>query len=173
MLATAQIYMTVDKNGTTHYSDTPSPNATKIEVLPSTNVLQSNTPTTTQVEKLAPVVQAAAKQPYTLFTIVTPKDQETIQNQPTITVQVRLDPTLQKGDRILLFLDNQPQGTPQEALQFTLVHIDRGIHQLRAALTDVNGNILKETPTVTIFVHYASVGGQASNAVPTNPKKAS
>lgn len=152
----AEIYKTVDKYGNVSYSDIPSANAQQIELSPVTTV-SPPTATNATTSSAVVVVNKSVRKPYTSFVMLSPKDQETIQNQPTITVQTQTDPSLQKGDKIGLLLDGKMQGTPQEGTQFTLVHIDRGAHQLRAVLVDNTGAVIKETPTITIFVHYASV----------------
>lgn len=155
----AEIYQTIDRDGVSSYSDIPSPNAKQIDVTP-TNVVpaaqpktSTTTSTTVEVDPNAP----AARKPYTLFTFLAPKNEETIQNQPSFTVQVQSQPALQPGDKIGLFLDGNLQGVPQDGTQFTLVHIDRGTHQLRAVIVDKTGAVLKETPSITIYVRYASV----------------
>lgn len=161
----AEIYMTVDKEGVPTYSDTPTKGAKEVGVLPENNILPSQPPDISSKEML-PINNDKSQSTvnnfpqanivYSNFQIVSPKDRETIQNQPTLMVQVKVEPDLIKGDKIVLLLDNKETGLPQEGMKFNVVNIDRGIHQLQAKLLGKNGEVLKETNTITIFVHRAS-----------------
>lgn len=158
--------MTVDQNGVATYSDTPKPGAIKVVVVPENNVLPDegktsikeipiNTGKSPDQNNIKEIINI--KPAYSNFQIVSPKDQETIQNQPILNVEVKVEPELIKGDKMVLLLDNQEQGVPQEDTKFNIINIDRGRHQLRAKLLGRNGEVLKETNTITIFVHRASV----------------
>lgn len=164
----AAIYMQLDKNGNTVYSDTPlNANAKKID-LPKTEDNQ------THQDQVAPASAASLNEEtenpanqiptlkssphvYTTFLMESPKDQETFQNQPVIPVEIKIDPLLQAGDKIQLYLDGKPMGSPVPTTHLQLMQIDRGSHQLSAVLIDNNQQKIKDTGTITIFVHQASV----------------
>lgn len=154
----AAIYLQKDKDGNTIYSDTPLTNNLKQVNIPATDRVpaqqlppQQNTPPT--------LPEKITNKPYTTFLITSPRDQETIQNQPVISVSVKLEPELQQGDKIQLYLDGKAFGEATESTQFTLDHIDRGIHQIYTAIVDSSQKIVKKSAGITIFVHYASVNG--------------
>ncbi len=156
LVCLAAIYFQKDANGNIIYSDTPlTDNAQSINI-PSTK--HSSTP---PVSPPIPSDTAAKKdignKAYTTFFIVSPTDQETIQNQPVITVSINIDPKLQSGDKIQLYVDGKAWGGAEANTQFTLDHIDRGIHQLYAVLLNQNGITIKQSNNVTLYVHYASV----------------
>jgi hypothetical protein len=92
-----------------------------------------------------------------LLEIASPKNQETLQNQqPTIPVIVNVEPSLQNNDKIQIFVDGQPWGPALKSTTFDLPKIDRGTHQIYAVILSDNNEVLKQTTSITIFVHYAS-----------------
>lgn len=152
----ATVYMSIDKNGNVSYSDTPSRNA---------NVV--NAPETSRFQpKPLPSPDASVqttepnKNNYTAFAISDPIDQQTFQNQRDIPVSFVVTPNLQATDKIQLYLDNKPYGPAKTATNFLLLQLDRGSHQIYAELLDSNQTVLLKTNSITIFVHYAAVGGQ-------------
>lgn len=168
----AAIYMYKDRRGNTVYSDTPNAKSEVVNLPDATPAASSTTTTTTTTttqaksdqsnvapEVLNPpiIVQTGeVRKDYTTFMIVNPKDQETIQNQPIISVSIDLKPELQKGDRVQVLLDSKPFGEPVASTDLQLSLVDRGTHQLSAVIIDTNGTIVKQTPSITIYVHRAS-----------------
>lgn len=159
----AQVYLQFDKNGNPVYSDIPL-SSTARKILPKNKEIPTQTIETIEIkppkptnENLTPVISGVQKLPYKEFLIQSPKDQETIQNQPIIPVIFTVEPELQLGDKIQLFFDGKPWGQPEATTQFQLVNVDRGIHQLSADLLDKQQKILNQTPNITIYVHHASV----------------
>jgi len=160
----ADIYMQTDKNGNITYSDVPLSNSQKI-ILPDINSSNSNlqtVPDTTPVDTLekntVPVtVETAVEQPYTEFAILSPKDQETIQNQPTISVKIALKPALRPGDTIQLLLDGKMTGPQMASTSLGLTLLERGTHQLSAIVLNANQQVLQQTNPITIYVQRANV----------------
>ena len=156
----ADVYTEVDENGATVYSDKPmSDNAKR---LTKTEINQSST-----VESVAPTPETTTstviveknvevKKQYTTFTMLSPIDQESIQNQATINISMKVEPTLQTGDTIQIFLDGKAWGAPLPSTNFQFAQPDRGTHTLSAKLMDSNLNVLNETRPITIFVHRVS-----------------
>jgi hypothetical protein len=167
IICSAEIYMHTDKNGSVIYSDTPTKDA-QIITLSNTSSPPplASTPTTTNTnlttEKSTIPDQVSPRLPYEKFLIDSPLDQQTINNQTSIPVVLLLKPDLQKGDTIQLYLDGTPQQSPASKTNFELSNIERGTHQLSAVLLDENKNTLKQTQTVTIFIHYAHNGASTS-----------
>lgn len=148
--AVAAVY-SHEENGQTIYSDTPlSANASAVNV-PTVNdspVLQ----TTDSVK-----VKQSVSSEYKNFSISSPSNGETIQNQPTITVSTAIDPKLQKGNKVQFYLDSKPVGPASEQTSITLNHIDRGQHTVSAAIVSEQNSILKQTESITIYVHYGKI----------------
>jgi hypothetical protein len=167
IICSAEIYMTTDKNGNILYSDAPAKGAEKIilpdAALPTPATIAPTIPTMNTAEKTPKTPSETSQNvPYTKFIIGVPTDKETITNQPTIPVVFLIDPDLQKGDTIQLYLDGTPIKSPEAKTSFELTNIERGTHQLSAALLDSNSNTIKETQTITIYIHYAHLGTPAN-----------
>ncbi len=103
----------------------------------------------------APLTQ---NKPYSTFQLKYPGPEETIQNQPTITVEFIINPPLQPGDTIQLYLDGKPYGQASTNMQPTLSLLDRGTHSLSAAILDVNHRVVKQANANTIYIHQNRVG---------------
>jgi len=166
LICSADIYTRIDKNGNISYSDTPlgthsvKIKAPEVSTVPSTSTQQDqqqdNSLQSSQLSNHSAPIHS--KKPYTTFTISSPAEQETLQNQPMIVVKVVVAPPLQEGDTIQLFLDGTPWGDARATTQFELTAPNRGTHQLSAKILDSNMQILKVSNSNTIYVHQAHVG---------------
>jgi hypothetical protein len=156
----ASVYTQTDSDGSAVYSDVPlSTKSEQIDVPEATEMQVITTESTTPPEQ---AIQSTSKKPYTIFEISSPLDKETIQNQPIITIKIKIEPQLQKGDKVQVYLDGIPQGLPAARAYFDLNLIERGEHQVSATLFDENNKSLKQAGPITIYVHRASVN-QPSN----------
>lgn len=165
-----QIFMTTNSDGTTVYSDTPSDASSKVVTTSDANIVSM--PATTPINS-ANATQAGpnsnptssanplaqTKVPYTIFTISSPSNGETLQNQPVIYVSISVKPTLQQGDYVQVYLDGQPWGQAQATTSFQFTAPDRGTHVISAKLFDKNGSVLMSSAGNTIYVHQAALGG--------------
>lgn len=180
----AEVFQQTDSNGSVIFSDTPlNPDAKKITV---TSQYRTNNPERTKNSNpgrtnnsFAPsttrVPQALTQQPsaantfllpsaapptnkeHTIFMINSPKDQDTLYNQPIITIDIKIEPKLEEGEKIQLLFDGAPKGPPVASTQIALENVDRGTHQIAAALLDKNNQVIKQTDTITIYVHHTSI----------------
>ena len=153
----AQVYEQQDQQGNTTYSDLPL-QASK-EVSAQSSSTNTSTITSTNTTSSLPIKKLTVENKnhlYNTFSITTPKNQETIQNQPLIPVKLKLDPKLQEGDRIQLMLDGKPWGNPEANNEINMSLVDRGTHQLSAVIFDKNQTVIKQSETITIYVHHAS-----------------
>jgi len=157
-LSIAAIYMEKDRNGNIIYSDIPQPNASTIQPGKGNTV---STPATSSAPQAQPLMQPQPKQhtaqSYQTVRILSPKDQETIQNQPVINVALKTEPELLPDDKIQIYVDGKPWGKPASKTEFQIVQLERGTHQLGAKIIDKNAKVLNTFKTITIFVHRASV----------------
>lgn len=159
------IYMTVN-NGNTTYSDTPSKSSTPIEVTP-TNVTRANQPpsqtdNTKQGSSEETPAGPQSRKEYVTFQITSPGQDETIQNQPVIPVEFKIDPALQTGDKIQLYLDGKPYGEAMPSVHMQYSLLDRGKHDISAAIIDVNLQVIKKSNVNTIYVHQQHLGGDSA-----------
>lgn len=157
------IYKTVDEKGVVTYSDQPDATAEAV-VLEKENVSKRPVAPNLKAGNGAATDAAEQRQEYTDFSISSPKDQDTFQNATEIPVSVSLSPALQKGDTIEFYFDGTPVNKASTETSITIPKvfndkelITRGSHTLSASIIDANGEKIKTTASITVFVHYASV----------------
>jgi len=170
--------MQQDVAGNLTYSDTPLEHGQVVNVSEGSDSASSvqsspelNNSEPTSLDATPPAVEEATS--YTAFTITSPKDQENIQNQPTLPVDIKLDPKLRKGDKIQLMLDDKPIGDAAESTHITLGQLERGTHQLSAVIINTSQQVLQQTNPITIYVNRVNVNfkpGQSQSSGSTPPQ---
>jgi hypothetical protein len=157
-----QVYMQTDQNGNVTYSDMPADNARPVN-LPQVSTAPApqpkQAPAAAPAPTTTPVPVPVGNKPYTEFDLVSPVDQETIQNQPSIPVEVKVEPELQPGDKVQIMLDGAPWGPPAPSIHFVFNAPERGTHTMSAELINGSQQVIKETNTVTVYIHQAHNGG--------------
>lgn len=171
----AAVYVNKSPNGGIEYSDTPTANASKMDIPAVNSISTTSTPitdtvttptdaSTTQVtaseatnNRLPDTAAISKNVPYKLFEIESPKDQETIQNQNVLAVVLKVDPPIQSGDNIQVYLDGKPVGVASASVYHELGVVDRGTHTMYAEIINNQKEAVKRTSTITIFVHRNSV----------------
>jgi hypothetical protein len=151
----ADVYKTVTPDGEVIYSDVKTQGAKQFNV-PKTQVY---TPPPLPVRVNQPVVPKE-KALYSSFAIDSPVNEETIRdNLGNIPLLLTLEPGLiaKDGHRIQYFLDGKPHGRPTVDTEKTFTNVDRGEHQVSAAVVDNSGTPIINTPPVTVFVQQASL----------------
>jgi hypothetical protein len=151
----AAIYMQTDKSGNTTYTDTPSENSRPVSVSDQNMISAPDTTPAAPAQQM-PISNEATKIPYQSFAITSPADQETIQNQPSFSVKFDIQPELQNGDSIQLFIDGSPWGSPVKKPEILVTQLERGTHKLNANLLDANQSIQRKSQTITVYIHRAS-----------------
>jgi hypothetical protein len=154
-LAGQTVWKWVDADGVTHYADRPVPGATRIE-LSTGSAVGNSTPSYSSGTTTNNPVDAGP--PYRNFEIWKPANDESIVNTGgQVTVNVRIEPNVQPGHTLSLYLDGRlVQGYPGDATSFELSNVPRGTHSLVAVVTDQSGSRLQETSTVSFHVHQES-----------------
>ncbi|MBC7984820.1 MAG: DUF4124 domain-containing protein [Candidatus Obscuribacterales bacterium] len=146
-----------DKNGVTHYSDQPGPNAVRVDL---------------QVQTYQPEVNASAEPPrrdsqpaatYTSLTITAPANDETIQGTGgQVSVQLQVDPGLQSGHVLQVSFDGKNiSGEGSTSLSYTLPEVERGSHTIQASVVAANGSTLISSNAVTFHVRAPSINRPA------------
>jgi Domain of unknown function (DUF4124) len=166
--AVADIYQSVDKNGVVTFSDQPNASSKSV-TLPAANIVTQ--PVTAKTKNTNATTNAVEeKKPYAAFTIASPKDQDSIFNTTDITLTVQVDPALQPDDKIQFYYDGNPVDEPSTKTSITIPKVRdgkemlvRGSHTIYATIINKDGEVLSTTPTITIFLHYASVNSPASS----------
>ena len=150
----AQIYRTVDEDGNVSYSDTPAVSGTseQVEIRPTN---------TAPPPDIAPRRQPAVEEPAAIEyqpTITVPDNETTIPMGPgNFSVSAAVEPPLEPGATLQLYIDGQPEGVPQEQKSWSLTNIFRGAHDLEVAVLDKSGSELARSPAVRVYVLRPSV----------------
>ena len=151
------VWKWVDEKGVTHYSDQPVPGATKIEVRagnvsqspPAADSPSSDTPASTPADRGAV---------YRTFEIWRPEpDQVIVNTAGEVNVEIRVEPELQAGHSLNLYLDGRLIEDFQGSTSYTLTGVPRGTHTLVATITEQSGARVRETPYVGFAVRQESV----------------
>lgn len=159
----ADIYRSVDANGTVVYSDQPNSKSEAVS-LPTVNIAtQSNTQSTNATTDSTNAT-LKKKVEYTQFKISSPSDQATFQNATEIAVSISISPSLQQGDKIQYFLDGAAVSEPIASTSYSIPKIKgveeiikRGTHSITADLLNEQGEVIKTTPSITIYAHYVTL----------------
>ncbi|MBV9575397.1 MAG: DUF4124 domain-containing protein [Gammaproteobacteria bacterium] len=170
----AEIYMHTDEKGNIYYTDKPpgqesqgipltGDNTAPVEQTEKTEANDQATTATSSNDTSSTNADAAAnaqaiKKPYVFFAFVAPANGESIQNQPMITVELKVDPELQTGDKVQIYLDDAPVGGLQASTRFQFTAPERGTHTLYARIMDEKKQIVKQSATITVYIHQAHVG---------------
>lgn len=149
-LFAADVYKGTDSSGKTIYSDKPFAGSDKIEV---------NTPQTYTSPPVTQIIDTNKKAvPITYQVSITSpiQDQTFTTDIKTIEVNVSVTPPLEKGDKIQLLLNGQPEGAPSEATTFTLQSLFRGAYRVQAQVIS-NSTPVAQSPEVTFYQRRTSI----------------
>lgn len=152
-----EVYRWTDEDGNVIFSDVPREGAEQIEIGEVSTVPGQRVP-----PPQTGAAEAAATTPgdaYTAVRITAPADEATIRNQQQLDVGVSVDPALDigAGHRVQFYFDGAPYGEPVAGTTIVVQPLERGTHQLGAAVVDAAGNALRRAETLTIYVHQQSV----------------
>lgn len=152
--ANAGLYRGVDSEGNVVYSDTPFEDAEKFTP-PAISVVAAPK---TKVKDEAAVKKEAVEFKYMSFDISTPSNNQTIRNEPELTVSLNLKPGLntEESHSIWMLVDGKPVVKNTQSLSMKLGRLERGAHELQAQIRNKENKIVLRTRPVLIFVHHAS-----------------
>lgn len=160
----ADIYRWVDKNGNPVYSDQPTENAEKIELLQPMTYTPVQVPEDTSSNDAEDEQQTTDEEsvaiPNYRVTIVSPENDAGIRvNNGNVTVNLQVIPALvaERGDLVQLYLNGLPAGVPMPQLSFTLENLDRGTHTLSANVINASGEVLAQSETITFHLQRTSL----------------
>src|SRR5262245_43919211 len=107
--ATRQMWMWVDANGVTHYSDRPVPGAKLVSITsmePVGGPQRAIAPAAPSTSR--PANRAASATQYQLLEFFEPENDETFfGTDAVVTVRLRSEPDLATGDRLRVYLDGK------------------------------------------------------------------
>ncbi len=151
------IYKWVDETGQVNYSDVPREGAELVTIdraqafsFSSSAAASANSRTEETEKQELPV--------YESLVITSPAMEETIWNTGgKVTVGVYLQPGLQVGHQIRLYLDGTPVAIPDRSSSVELTDVVRGAHTLSAEIQDASGRRLITSDPITFFYQQTSV----------------
>jgi len=151
----AALYKGVDSEGNVVYSDTSFDDAEKFTP-PPISIMDA-----LKVEPKKEVVteEKPAEFKYTRFDIVSPKNNQTIWNEPELTVSMKLTPALnsEQGHKIWLLMDGRPVIKNSKSTSLQIGRVERGAHQLQGQVRDKEGKIVVRTRAIVMFIQHASL----------------
>jgi hypothetical protein len=153
-------YRWVDAQGQVHYSDRAEPGAEEVQL----QGIQSYSPPaidTTEVGSTPAPTSAAADDALVpkAVTIASPTPDQTLWNTGgRLPVAVKVDPALQAGQRVNVYLDGNRvvDGEPGR-LAFELGDVWRGEHSLSATVENTEGNEILRSEAIRFYVQQTSV----------------
>lgn len=171
--AQAEVYRWTDESGKVIYGDNPPehvkastvdlPMLTVADSFPNpANKAATHAATTTQpvasnVGSSSPYVSNATFAGYERFAIVNPVNGENIRsNTGSLDIELALQPALQEGHGIVLYVDGKQIGQTTASL-IKLNDIERGEHTLFAIVHDADNKVLTNTETVKVNIQAATV----------------
>jgi hypothetical protein len=153
-----RVYKSTAPDGSTVFSDQPSPQATEIDVAPSP-------PMPAPAPAAAPAEPAAALPPqpdrpivYKTLRITQPaNDSVHWFAEGPVAVSVDIVPPLAEGHVLVPLLNGVAQGEGVSANGFNLTDLDPDTYSLAVAIRDANGKTLKQSATVRFHFKRQSV----------------
>ena len=174
-MAQNTVYESKQPDGTSVFSDTPSPGAKAVE-LPPLSVIKTD-PLPPQAEPVPSAdadtkANANAAPPYTSIAFASPADQDSVYtNDGSFNITLRIEPNLRadNGDRIRVKLDGKLLANSYGSTNIVVSEADwqdaatsdNIQHSLQAAVIDKQGQVLIESKPVTFYAHRATVNRAA------------
>ena len=149
----AKIYKWKMPDGSVRYADKPQKGGEEVKLpelqfytappLPAVQPKTANkTPATTQ---------------YKTFKVSSPKaDQVLRDNSGKVSVQLSIDPGLDKNHSIEILMDGKSIGSGR-GTSVSLTNVDRGSHTLQASIKDKSGKAVKQSASVTFHLKRHSI----------------
>ncbi len=159
-VAHAGLYKGLDDEGNVVYSDKPFDNAEQF-IPPAITVMD---PPKVKAKEEVVEEEKPAEFKYTDFNIVSPKNNQTIWNEPDLTVSLQLKPALntEEGHSIWLLMDGKPLVKNSQSLSLQIGRSDRGAHQLQAQVKNKEGKIIVRTRAVVVHIKNTVVSRPAA-----------
>lgn len=153
-----QIYRWVDRDGVVHYADQPgAPDAKPVDYVArpaaSSDGAATDEGATDEAQPARP-----ARVAYTSLSITSPEPEQVFfGGDDPVDVSIDVDPELQNGDRIAVFLDGKRLTDSLRGTTYQLPAPARGSHFVRVAVLDSTGRLVQQSSSVTFHVRQHSV----------------
>ncbi|MCK5661977.1 MAG: DUF4124 domain-containing protein [Thiotrichaceae bacterium] len=156
-IADAQLYKGLDAEGNVVYSDQPFENAEKFTPASLSVVnIPKRAPKPGKVTADEAEVKAFK---YTDFDIASPKNNETIWDNPQLAVTLRLKPDLNTEEEhtLWLLMDGKVIVKNSQSTTMQIGRLERGAHQLQAQVRDNAGKVMVRSRPVVVHIKNTSV----------------
>ena len=157
--ADAELYKGLDAEGEVVYSDKPFTNSKKftpppLSVVASPKVAPQKTPTAEAEE--------SAEFKYTDFDITSPTSNQTIWDEPNVTVSLALKPDLNTvaGHSVWILMDDKAIIKNSQETNIPIGRLDRGSHQLQAQIRDQQGKMVIRSRAVVVHIKHTAIRRQ-------------
>ena len=165
--AVAEVFKTINPDGSISYSDVQTDNAEAVTLPELTPVPAVKLPK----KKVANATEKDKKKalPYKSFSLNSPKDQATIfSNTGSVNLSLAIKPSLQTKFKhsISASLDGKTVKNNLTSASFQLNNLDRGKHTISAQILDADKKVLKSSKTITVYIKQHS---SLHNQTPSNP----
>ena len=149
-VAGATMYKGVDAEGNVIYSDKPFEEAERYTPPPISVMDADKAGSDEAVEEKLP-----ADFEYLTFDIVQPTFEQTIRNETSINVVLRLKPGLntEQDHRIWLLMDGKVVVEGSSSLSLLVEDVARGAHKLQAQVRNPEGEVVVRTRTTIVYLH--------------------
>jgi hypothetical protein len=172
--ANAGMYKGISSDGEVVYSDVPFRNSEEFNAPPvavlempdvildkvmSEGAVKAEREAADKVaEEQKEEIERQAEYKYTAFSIVSPKDKQSIWNKPDLDLKLNLKPSLNivKKHVIWLLLDGEPLVKNSVSVSIPSGRLERGEHKLQAQVRDSKGKLVTKTKTIVVYIHYSS-----------------
>jgi len=153
-----------DAEGVVHYSDRPVPGAERIDVNVQRSSPQASTPPAAASGR-PPAPPVAVKY---RCEIQRPANDEVFNSVNAVTATVALEPGLQDGQRLQVYLNGAlyPQW-PSGVQTYTLQELYRGSYTLSARVLDANGTALCSGPAINFHIRQPTLLSPVRRPTPT------
>ncbi len=152
--AHGKVYKWVKPDGSIEYSDRPQEEGAKEAELPPIQFYTAPPPPAATSEEKSDRPPAAAK--YEVVEVIAPKSGEVIRdNGGTISVQLKLEPSLQSGHVVEILVDGKPVGSGR-ATSASVSNLDRGSHSVSAVIKDADGATVASAGSVSFELKRVS-----------------
>jgi hypothetical protein len=169
-MAGQTVWKWVDEKGVTHFSDSPVPGATKME-LNSSAPRSSTEPAPTYTP--APTTTRPTGPAYSRLVVESPQPDESVINAGgKVTVRLASTPALAQDHIVTVYIDGaRVEGFPPNGMSYELSDVPRGSHTLKFVVSTRQGEMVQESPTTTFHVRQESIAKPPVGPTMRNPSK--
>ena len=165
--ASAEVFKSVEPDGSVLYSDRPKPGAETITTPKEPPTPASPVPSISKTPMESP--KTSGFKGYDKIEIVSPTNDETIrENTGAVSINVALTPPLETklNHKLALFLDGNKVAESENTAGFQLMNLDRGTHTVRIGVLDAEGNeVAGSEPATFHLLRFSTLLN------PSRPKK--